>query len=329
MIPVLVGVSILTFYIIRLAGDPVFTYLQNPAKATPEQLAAIRAKYHLTDPIYVQYFYWLKGVMGGDLGWSKTAKMSVLDAVSTKFPATFELAIVSTLIAVGIGIYAGTRAAVRVNTGTDQGVRVISLLAVSMPVFWLGIMLIMVFYNMLGWAPQPQGQYSFQKYDISNLKVHTNFLVIDTLFSGNFPFFLDVLAHLVLPSITLAFATTAIIVRMMRSSMLEVLGAEYVRTARSKGLPESVVINKHARRNALIPTTTVIGLSFGGLLGGAVLTETVFSWNGLGQWAAQSAQQIDTASIMGFTLLTAIIYVLANLIVDLVYAFLDPRVRLD
>jgi len=306
----------------------VFTYLINPEKATPLQKQAVIEKYHLNESVPVQYLYWLNGVLHGDLGYSKTARLPVTDAISQKFPATFELALLSVFIAVVIGITVGTKAAVRANSATDQSARVISLVGVSLPVFWLGLMLIMIFYNMLGVAPSPQGQYSFQKYSLDQLRVHTNFLVIDTLASGNIPFFLDVVAHLILPGITLAFATTAIIVRMMRSSMLDVLGAEYVRTARSKGLPEKVVINRHARRNALIPTTTVIGLSFGGLLGGAVLTETVFSWNGLGQWAAESARGIDTAGIMGFTLLTAVIYVLANLAVDIVYAFLDPRVQL-
>jgi ABC-type dipeptide/oligopeptide/nickel transport system permease component len=328
LIPVLIGVSLLTFFIVRAAGNPVYTYLQNPEKATDLQKQQIIDKYHLDSPIPVQYAYWLNGVLHGDLGWSRSAHESVTHAILSKFPATFELAVTSTIIAVLFGIYAGTKAAVKVNTATDQGVRVVSLLAVSMPVFWLGILLIMVFYNMLGWAPRPVGQFNSSIYSISDLKVHTNLLLIDTLGSGNIPFFLDVVGHLVLPSITLAFATTAIIVRMMRSSMLEVLGAEYVRTARSKGLPENVVINKHARRNALIPTTTVIGLGFGGLLGGAVLTETVFSWNGIGQWSANAAQAIDTAGIMGFTLLTAVIYVLANLVVDIVYAYLDPRVHL-
>jgi peptide/nickel transport system permease protein len=185
----------------------------------------------------------------------------------------------------------------------------------------------MVFYNRLGWAPTPNDQYSYG-FSPSTLRFHTNFLFIDTLFSGDLTFWWDVVKHMILPSVTLAFAQTAIIIRMMRSSMLEVLGAEYVRTARSKGLPENVVIKRHARRNALIPTTTVIGLGFGGLLGGAVLTETVFSWPGLGQWSASAAVNLDTAGIMGFTLLTAIIYVLANLVVDIIYAYLDPRVRL-
>ena len=330
LIPVLIGVTLLTFVIVRSAGDPVFTYLENPEKATQIQKNAIIAKYHLNESIPVQYVYWIDGVMHGDLGWSKASSQRVTVTIAEKFPATVELAVTSMIIAVLVGVTAGTRAAVKVNRPTDQGARVVSLLAVSIPVFWLGIMLIMIFYNFLGWAPVPAGQYTAVKFstDVDKLTVHTHFLLIDTLFSGNTRFFLDVVAHLVLPSITLAFATTAIIVRMMRSSMLEVLGSEYVRTARSKGLPERVVINRHARRNALIPTTTVIGLSFGGLLGGAVLTETVFAWGGVGQWSAQAATQIDTAGIMGFTILTAFIYVLANLAVDLVYAYLDPRVHL-
>ncbi len=329
LIPVLIGVSLLTFFIIRLAGDPTFSYIQNPSHATPEQIEQVRAKYHLNEPLYVQYFYWLNGVLHGDLGFSKSAgNILVTQAIAQKFPATFELALLSTILAVIIGITVGTKAALKVNSATDQGVRVVSLVAVSIPVFWLGLMLLLVFYYYLGWAPVPQGQFSEPPFHLRDLSVHTNFLLVDTLLSGKFSFFVNVVAHLVLPSITLAFATTAIIVRMMRSSMLEVLGAEYVRTARSKGLPERVVINKHARRNALIPTTTVIGLSFGGLLGGAVLTESVFNWNGLGQWSAQSISALDTAGIMGFTLLTAVVYVSANLIVDLVYAFLDPRVRL-
>jgi len=329
LIPVLIGVSLLTFFIIRLAGDPVFSYLQDPSKATEQILDQIREKYHLNEPTYVQYFYWLNSVLHGDLGYTKAAQnIPVTEAIALKFPATFELALTSTILAVSIGVSVGTRAAVKANSATDQSARVVSLVAVSIPVFWLGILLIIIFYNMLGWTPIPHNQYSTEFDPRADLNVHTNFLLIDTLLSGNFDFFFDHVMHLVLPTITLAFATTAIIVRMMRSSMLEVLGSEYVRTARAKGLPEKVVIRKHARRNALIPTTTVIGLSFGGLLGGAVLTETVFSWNGLGQWAADAAEAIDTAGIMGFTLLTAVIYVLANLTVDLVYSFLDPRVRL-
>jgi peptide/nickel transport system permease protein len=315
----------LTFSIMRAAGDPVNAYLQNPERAPPEVLEQIREKYHLNDPIWVQYIYWLKGVLSGEMGYSPTAGDYVTAAIADRFPATFELSLTATFFAVVIGILVGTRAAVRVNSGFDQSTRVITISAVSIPVFWLGIMLLMVFYHGLGWAPAPVGRVSL---DYTLEQRYTNFLLIDSVLNLNWHMFWDVVAHLVLPAITLAFASTAIIVRMMRSSMLEVLNAEYVRTARSKGLPESVVIKKHARRNALIPTVTVVGLTFGGLLGGAVLTETIFNWPGLGQWSAQAALNLDSAGIMGFTLLTALIYVLANLIVDLVYAQLDPRVRL-
>ena len=300
-------------------------YLQNPEKATPDQIAAIEKKYHLNEPIWIQYWYWLMGVLDGDMGYSRTAGDYVTSAIADRFPATFELSITATLFAVIVGILVGTRAAVRANSGFDQGTRIVTIAAVSIPVFWLGIMLLYLFYYMLGWAPAPVGRTSLA---FASEPRHTNFLLIDSILNLNWGMFWDVVAHLVLPAITLAFASTAIIVRMMRSSMLEVLNAEYVRTARSKGLPENVVIKKHARRNALIPTVTVVGLTFGGLLGGAVLTETIFNWPGLGQWSAQAALNLDSAGIMGFTLLTALIYVLANLIVDLVYAQLDPRVRL-
>jgi peptide/nickel transport system permease protein len=323
LIPVLLGVSILTFIIMRAAGDPVSAYLQNPEKATEQQIHLIEIKYHLNEPVYVQYWYWLRAVLQGDMGESRTSGLPVTDTIMKKFPATFELALIATVVAVAAGIATGTRSAVKANSAFDQSTRLTSLVAVSIPVFWLGLILAMIFYRGLKWLPYP-GRIGVT----SDLHVVTGFFVVDSILSGDVGTFLDVIKHLIMPSITLAFASTAIIVRMMRSSMLEVLGAEYVRTARAKGLPESVVIKKHARRNALIPTVTVVGLSFGGLLGGAVLTETVFSWPGLGQWSAQAATNLDTAGIMGFVLLTAVIYVLSNLIVDLAYAYLDPRVRL-
>lgn len=323
LIPVLLGVSVLTFIIMRAAGDPVAAYLQNPEKATEQQIHLIEIKYHLNEPEYVQYWYWLKGVLQGDMGESRTSGLPVTDTIALKFPATFELAAIATIFAVAFGIATGTRSAVKVNSAFDQSTRLTSLVAVSIPVFWLGLILAMIFYRGLGWLPYP-GRIGVT----TKLHTVTGFFLVDSILSGRISTFLDVVAHIIMPSVTLAFASTAIIVRMMRSSMLEVLGAEYVRTARAKGLPESVVIKRHARRNALIPTVTVVGLSFGGLLGGAVLTETVFTWPGLGAWSAQAALNLDTAGIMGFVLLTAVIYVLSNLIVDLTYAYLDPRVRL-
>jgi ABC-type dipeptide/oligopeptide/nickel transport system permease component len=231
---------------------------------------------------------------------------------------------VSMFMAVTMGIGLGTRAAVKVNSPFDQGTRVMSLVGVSIPVFWLGVLLLAVFYYYLG-GPFEPGRIDKQ---FDSAWYPTHFYLIDSILNLNWNMFVSTVEHLLLPSITLAFSSTAIIIRIMRSSMLEVLGSEYIRTARSKGLPEREVIRRHARRNALIPTTTVVGLSFGGLLGGAVLTETIFLWPGLGRWAADAALNLDTAGIMGFTMLTAIIYVLANLIVDITYAHLDPRVRL-
>lgn len=328
----MIGVSLLTFAITRMAGEPWVIYTDPNKPASPETIEAIKEKYHLNEPEYVQYYYWLDAALHGDLGNSKTARMPVTQALANKFPATFELAIVATFFAVILGIAVGTRAGVRANSAFDQGSRVVSLIGVSIPVFWLGLLIMMVFYKGLGWftegwLPGP-GRYDVYKYSYAHIHHYTNLITVDTLLNGKFSFFWDAVRHLIAPALTLCFVNTAIVIRMMRSSMLEVMGAEYVKTARSKGLPENVVIRKHARRNALIPTTTVIGLGFGGLLGGAVLTETLFNWNGLGQWAADAARGLDSAGIMGFTLLTAIIYVLANLIVDLVYAYLDPRVRL-
>jgi ABC-type dipeptide/oligopeptide/nickel transport system permease component len=309
----------------RMAGDPVTAYLTNPERATERQIQEVIEKYGLDEPQYIQYIYWLKGVLQGDLGYSQVANVPVTEAIKLKFPATFEIAILATIIAVVVGIAAGTRSAVKANSAFDQTTRVTSLVAVSIPVFWLGLILLKVFYADLGWMPAPEGRTGLEYSDVAT---PTNFKLIDSIILWKPDMFWDALMHLVLPAITLAFASTAIIVRMMRSSMLEVLGAEYVRTARSKGLPEKVVIKRHARRNALIPTTTVVGLSFGGLLGGAVLTETIFNWPGMGRWSADAALNLDTAGIMGFTLLAAVIYVLANLTVDIMYAYLDPRVRL-
>jgi len=332
LIPVLIGVSLIAFFITRAAADPWISYAQgDPSRMTPLQIDLIKEKYHLNDPLYSQYYYWLDSLFHGNLGWSKEAHMFVTDAIAQKFPATFELAMISTIMAVLFGIFLGTKSAVKANSVTDQLSRTMSLVGVSIPVFWLGLILVWVFFAQLHWLPQ-FGPYNLTNVDLAlryeTMNHYTGFLLIDTLLNGDLEFFYDHLLHLILPAITLAFASTAILIRMMRSSMLEVLSSEYVKAARAKGLPENVVIKRHARRNAMIPTTTVIGLTFGGLLGGAVLTETVFQWNGIGQWSAKAAVGVDTPAIMGFTLITALIYVLANLVVDVVYAYLDPRVRL-
>jgi ABC-type dipeptide/oligopeptide/nickel transport system permease component len=327
IIPVLIGVSLIVFSLTRMTGDPASAYINE--KMNSAQIADVYEKYHFNEPVWKQYFYWLNGILHGDWGWSKTANMPVSDAIVYYLPATFELALLSTFLAVTIGIWLGTVSAVRKNRPFDQGTRVVSLIGVSIPVFWLGLLLLVIFYSQLSWFPA--GGRVSQSYILNGIvpnEMATGFYTIDSLLLGNVQLFGDVLWHLVLPAVVLAFGTIALILRIQRNSMLEVMGLDYIKTARAKGLPEKVVIKKHARKNALIPTTTVVGLAFGALLGGAVLTESIFAWPGLGRWSASSIQRMDTASILGFCLFIAFVYVIANLVVDIMYAYLDPRVKL-
>jgi len=320
-------VSIVVFSLTRIAGNPIAAYVTE--RMTPQQIAVIEERFHLSEPVYVQYFYWLDGLVHGDWGYSQTAHLPVTEAIAAYFPATFELTLVSLLIAIVLGIALGTVSAVRRDTPVDHATRVMALSGVSLPIFWLGLMLQYIFAFQLKWVPL-EGRFDvYLGLAQPKLTQYTGFRLIDTLLNGNLVLFGDAVTHIILPAITLSFGTIAIISRIMRSSMLEVLNQDYVRTARSKGLPERLVTRKHARRNALIPTTTVIGLSFGGLLGGAVLTESIFNWPGLGRWSATATITNDFASILGFTLLSAFIYVLVNLAVDVLYAYLDPRVRLE
>jgi len=329
LIPVLLGVSIIIFFLTHvLVGDPAAAYYTE--RMTPDAIEAIRERMHLDDPLYIQYWYWLSAMLQGDWGVSVTNSYEpVTDSILKFFPATFELSMVSMVIAIIVGIALGTVSAVKRDKPVDHATRIMALSGVSLPVFVLALILQFVFYSQLSWFPL-EGRYGTDfVIDASTMQHYTNFYLIDTLLNGNLNMFLDVCWHLALPAFALSFGSIAIITRMMRSSMLEVLGQDYIKTARSKGLPEKVVIKKHARKNALIPTTTIIGLAFGGLLAGAVLTETIFDWPGLGRWSVDALLHNDWASIMGFVVLIAIVYVLANLIVDLLYTYLDPRVRLE
>jgi len=325
LIPVLLGVSIIVFTLTRITGNPAAAYINE--KMSPSQIAQVFERYHFDEPIWTQFIYWLQGVIQGDWGWSRTAGLPVTDAILKYFPATFELTIVSIIIAVGIGIFLGMRSAVRRNKPFDHVTRVVSLLGVSLPIFWLALILQFVFYYQLKLFPAG-GRYDISFIVEGNIPRYTGFLLIDSLLIGNFDLFFNGIYHLILPAVTLSFGTIAIVTRIMRNSMLEVLNLDYIRTARAKGLSDRSVIWKHARKNAMIPTTTVIGLAFGGLLGGAVLTESIFFWPGLGKWSAQSIRVLDSTSVIGFCLLVAFIYVIVNLAVDVMYAYLDPRVRL-
>jgi len=321
LIPVLIGVSIIVFLIMRVfSPDPAPIVLGQ--HATQETIDAWRQANGLNDPVYLQYFHYIKGALTGDLGMSYYAKSPVTKEIFARFPATIELAILAILLASLFGILIGVISAVKKNSIFDNAGMLIALIGVSMPIFWLGILLIILFSGTLHWLP------SGGRIDplLEPVRV-TGFYLIDSLITGNMAGFGDALRHLILPATALAMYSMAIITRMTRSSMLETLQQDYIRTARAKGISESKVIRKHALRNGLIPIVTVIGLQLGSLLGGAVLTETVFSWPGIGAYTVASILKSDFPVVQGVVLLIATIFVVMNLFVDVIYAFLDPRIK--
>ena len=324
LIPVLIGVTIITFTVSHvIPADPARAFAGGP-KAQPETIARIRAELHLDKPLWEQYFYYLNDLIHLNLGKSFLENRPVTTALAQYFPATFELTIFAMIIAVPFGIIGGIISAIRQNKLSDHITRIIAIVGYSLPIFWLALMLQYVFAYQIPIFPL-EGRLSA---GMTSPTTFTGFYVLDSILSGNSATLLSSLHHLLLPAFTLGFATLAIILRMMRSSMLEVMGSDYIRTARAKGLSERTVIYKHALRNAMIPTITVTGLSFGGLLSGAVLTETIYNWPGMGRFAAHAVLGLDFNAVMGFTLVVAIIYVIANLIVDILYAVVDPRVKL-
>lgn len=296
------------------------------------QIDSIIEQYGLTDPWYTQYYRWMTQVLNGNLGFSRTTNEPVLTTLRNRFPATLELAILAIIPVIGIGIWMGTAAALNRDKFIDQVTRVMSIVGWSLPTFVLGIWLLVIFYGALGWF-QPgriSTRYLIQIAGTGSEFTHfTKMLSLDALLNGRFDIFVDAIKHLVLPVLTLAVVQSAQIMRVMRSSLLDALGKDYVRTARSKGLPERVVSHKHARRNALIPVITLSGFTLIGLINGVVITETIFNFPGLGQWAAASATNLDYASVMGFALFTALMVVVANLLVDVLYGVVDPRIRYE
>lgn len=321
LIPVLIGVSIIVFAIMRVfSPDPAPIVLGQ--HATAETVEAWRAANGLNDPLHIQYLNFIKGVFIGDFGNSYYTKTPVIKEILARFPATIELAISSIIFASFFGILIGVISAVKKNSIFDSAGMVTALIGVSMPIFWLGIILIIIFSGT--WHLLPSGG---RINPLLQPSAVTGFYLIDSLLSGNTRAFSDTLYHLILPSCTLGMYSMAIIARMTRSSMLETLGQDYIRTARAKGVPEGKVIRKHALRNALIPIVTVIGLQLGSLLGGAVLTETVFSWPGIGSYTVNCILKSDFPVVQGVVMLVAITFVIINLVVDVIYAFLDPRIK--
>lgn len=303
-----------------IPGDPAQILLGQAA--TPGQVAEVRTRLGLDQPLFVQYFLFIRDALTGDLGDSLVVGQPVTTVLLDRFPATLELTLAALLFAVAVGVPVGVIAAVRQYSLLDKITSVVALTGVSMPVFWLALVLIVVFTVRLDWLPFPGrvgGDVSFTSY--------TGLYLLDTLITLNFAAFWDVLRHLILPALALGTIPMAVITRMTRSSMLEVMNEDYVRTARAKGVVPWRVVFRHALRNAMLPTITVIGLQFGLLMGGAILTETIFGWPGVGQIAIESVNRRDYAMIQGVVLYGATFFVLVNLLVDVLYAVLDPRVR--
>jgi len=323
LVPVILGVTIIAFSLIHIApGDPARTMLGQ--HATEKELNEIRDKYGLDEPIYVQYGIWLNDVLHGDLGRSILTNNQVSDEIGERFPNTIELTIGAMLFAILIGGVAGIISASKQYSITDYTVMGVALFGISMPVFCLGIMLMLVFGVWLGWLPiggRIDLLIPFQRV--------TGFMVIDSIITGNFRAFVDVIRHLILPSLALGTIPMAMIARVTRSSMLEVLRQDFIRTERAKGLSETVVIYKHAVRNAMVPVVTVIGLNFGLLLAGAILTETVFSWPGVGRLVVEAVYERDYPLVIGCILVFAIVFVVVNLITDILYTYIDPRIKYE
>ena len=321
---VLIGVSIITFGLSHLVPtDPAVVALGD--HATDAQIDAFREKYGLNKPVPEQYWIYVTNLIQGDLGISLRTRRPVAADLHDFFPATFELSLTALVLSILIGIPAGVVSATARNRLPDHVVRLLSLIGGSVPIFWLGLILIGFFYGRLGWLP---GGARIDKF-IPPPPMVTGLFTVDSLLAGNYKAFWSSVHHLLLPALALGYFSTAIIARMMRSSMLEVLPQMYVLAARAKGLRQGKVVWRHAARNALIPAVTTIGVTFGSLLSGAVLTETIFSWPGLGRYATSSAINLDFPAVMGVTLLAALVYTATNLIVDVGYHWLDPRIRHD
>ncbi len=344
LVPVLLfGVTVIIFGLLQFL-DPVARsalYVRDFPK-NDKQIQGIIIKYGLDKPIYVQYWVWLVGkvdkvsgereggVLFGDFGYSRTASQPVIDIIKDRFPNTLDLTIWAVFPVLSVGIWLGVKAAVHQNGVIDQAARVFSIVGTSFPVFVFGLLMLMIFYAKMNWFPPGKmSDWVSLLINSGEFVRYTKLLTIDALLNGRLDVFWDALRHMILPILTLSYISWATFVRVTRSSMLETLRMEYVVTARAKGLKEKDVINKHAKPNAMIPITTLAGFQVISLLGGVVITETVFNYPGIGQAAAQAAQNLDVVTVLGFAIFNGLILILANLVVDVMYGLIDPRVRLS
>ncbi len=324
IIPVLIGITVVTFVVSHaVPADPIAANLGQRAQEDPAVVGQFRHEWGLDQPLPRQYATYVWNILHGDLGISISTRDPVTADLKQYFPATVELSVAALLFALLAGVPLGVIAATHRDRPADHISRGLSLVGVATPTFWLGLILLVIFYDKLGWAPGP-GQLDS---DYSPPPVHTGMIIIDSIIAGDSDDLQNSLEHLILPALTLGSYTMGIITRMTRNSMVEALSQDYIRTARAKGVRRFWIVYRHALRNAFIPTLTLVGLAFGSLLSGAVLAETIFSWPGIGLYATKTASLLDYPAIMGVALVTSVVYVFVNLLVDVLYGVLNPQIR--
>jgi len=344
LVPVmLIGVTVLIFAMLQFIGpvERSALYVRDFPR-NERAIDGIIKRYGLDQPLYVQYWRWLVGtvdastgkrhggILFGEFGYSRTASQPVADLIKQRFPNTLDLTLWAVVPVIAVGIWLGIKAAVHHNGPIDQGGRVFSVIGTSFPTFVFGLLVLMIFYAKLGWFPPGRSSDWASQVIMSDAwRNYTYLLTIDSLLNLRLDVFADTLRHMVLPILTLAYLNWAIFLRVTRSSMLETLRQDYVTTARAKGVRENDVVNKHARPNALIPVVTLAGYTIVVLLGGVVITETVFNYPGIGSAAAQAAAQLDVVTVLGLSLFIGLILIVSNLVVDVAYGYIDPRIRLD
>lgn len=344
LVPVLLfGVTVIIFGMLQFLGpvERSALYVKDFPK-NEGQIAGIIKKYGLDRPMYEQYWRWMVGhvdtasgvrsggILFGDFGYSRTGSQPVINIIKNRFPNTLDLALWAVFPMLSVGIWLGIQAAVHQNGIIDQAARIFSIVGTSFPTFVFGLLMLIVFYANLGWfMPGKMSDWVSQLVFSGELKSYTHLLTIDALLNGRMDVFIDAMRHMIMPILTLSYINWATFVRVTRSSMLETLRMEYTTTARAKGVKERDIINKHARPNAMIPVITLAGFSVVGLLGGVVITETVFNYPGIGKAAADAAAQLDVVTILGFAIFNGLILIVANLLVDVLYGVIDPRVRLS
>lgn len=321
-IPTVIAVTVIMFVLTRVAGSPIAMYTGRFTSS--ERREALRELYHLNDPIWVQYFYWVRGIVQGDWGWSPSAGTTVIDALITFAPATIELALLGLLVALVISLTLGTLAGKYQDTWIDHVSRALAVGGLSTPQFWSALIFVWIFYVNLDWFPLGRSTSSI----FSSIPHPTGMYTVDAILALNGEALIDAIVHLAMPALVLGYTNAALIMRHLRGEMVEKKNAGYVTAARARGVNNDTVYKRHVRRNSLIPTLTIAGLSLAFLLRGAVLVELVFNYPGLGQWIAGAAVGNDFAALMGFIIVTSIAVLTVNLSVDILYAYLDPRIEL-